>query len=91
MRPDGIAAFESRRAERSGIYSYEQRNEAKLPADFERRFREHERAWAFFEAQPPGYRQTAIWWIVTAKREEARVRRLERLIADSEAGRRTAR
>jgi uncharacterized protein YdeI (YjbR/CyaY-like superfamily) len=91
MRPAGLQAFEARRPDRSKIYSYEQREEARLPADFERTFRENERAWAFFEAQPPGYRQTATWWVVTAKREEARLRRLEKLIADSEAGRRTAR
>jgi uncharacterized protein YdeI (YjbR/CyaY-like superfamily) len=87
MRPAGLAAFDARRPDRSGIYSYEQRKAAKLPADFERRFRENEQAWAFFEAQPPGYRQTAIWWVVTAKREETRQRRLETLIADSAEGR----
>jgi uncharacterized protein YdeI (YjbR/CyaY-like superfamily) len=87
MRPAGLAAFEARRPDRSGIYSYEQRKQARLPADLERRFRENERAWAFFEAQPPGYRQTATWWVVSAKREETRLRRLQTLIADSEAGR----
>ena len=88
MRPAGLAAFETRSDDRSAIYAYEQRHEAKLDPDDEREFRANERAWAFFEAQPPSYRKTAIWWIVSAKREETRARRLRTLVEDSANGRR---
>jgi uncharacterized protein YdeI (YjbR/CyaY-like superfamily) len=88
MRPAGLAAFEARSDDRSAIYAYEQRHAAKLTAEEEREFRTNEGAWAFFEAQPPSYRTTAIWWIVSAKREETRVRRLRTLIDDSANGRR---
>jgi uncharacterized protein YdeI (YjbR/CyaY-like superfamily) len=59
MHPAGLAAFERRSADRTAIYSYEQRRGAELDAEQERRFRANERAWAWFEAQPPSYRRTA--------------------------------
>jgi uncharacterized protein YdeI (YjbR/CyaY-like superfamily) len=88
MRPAGRAAFEARSDDRSAIYAYEQRHAAKLAPDEEREFRANERAWAFFEAQPPSYRKTALWWVVSAKREETRARRLRTLVEDSANGRR---
>ena len=88
MRPAGEAAFARRRADRTGVYSFEQEEEAKLPADGEARFRANERAWEFFESQAPWYRRAAIHLVVSAKKPETRERRLERLIDDSAAGRR---
>jgi uncharacterized protein YdeI (YjbR/CyaY-like superfamily) len=87
MRPAGRMAFETRTDNRSAIYSYEQRGQAKLGAEFERQFRSNRKAWDFFQAQPPGYRTTATYWVVSAKREETRRRRLATLIDDSEHGR----
>jgi uncharacterized protein YdeI (YjbR/CyaY-like superfamily) len=91
MRPAGIAAFERRLAERSSIYAYEQRSTAVLGEDFERQFRANEEAWTFFAAQPAGYRQTAIWWVISAKRDETKRKRLAELIDDSAHERRLAR
>jgi uncharacterized protein YdeI (YjbR/CyaY-like superfamily) len=88
MRPAGLAAFAARREDRSSIYSYEQRERAKLDPVFEKRFRAKKRAWVSFEAMPPSYRQAAIRWVMTAKKEETRQRRLATLIEASAAGRR---
>jgi uncharacterized protein YdeI (YjbR/CyaY-like superfamily) len=88
MRPAGLAAFEARSEERSAIYSYEQRHLAALDPDEEAAFRADEPAWDRFQAFPPSYRRTAIYWVVTAKKPETRVRRLATLIEDSAAGRR---
>jgi uncharacterized protein YdeI (YjbR/CyaY-like superfamily) len=88
MTPAGIAAFERRTEARSGVYSYEQRHLAKLDPDQEGEFQANEEAWSFFQAQPPGYRKTAVWWVVSAKREETRRKRLATLIDDSANGRR---
>ena len=88
MRPAGLKAFELRKEEKSGIYAYENRKSAVLGEAAEKRFRSRPKAWDFFQSQPASYRQTAIWWVVTAKKEETRQQRLERLIAESEAGRR---
>jgi uncharacterized protein YdeI (YjbR/CyaY-like superfamily) len=88
MRPAGVAAFERRSEDRSGIYSYEQRQQAKLEPEQEREFRANAAAWSFFQAQPAGYRRTATHWVVSAKREETRRARLATLIDDSANGRR---
>jgi len=87
MRPAGLAAFEARAAAKTGIYAYENRGAAVLDAKQEKLFRASRAAWKFFSAQPPWYRKTAIWWVVCAKREETRERRLATLIAESAAGR----
>ncbi|HEY4845990.1 MAG TPA: YdeI/OmpD-associated family protein [Candidatus Dormibacteraeota bacterium] len=87
MRPAGLTAFERRTDERSAIYSYEQRKDATLDPVAERFFRANKKAWAFFQAKAPGYRKTAIWWVISAKRAETRQKRLATLIGDSEHGR----
>lgn len=87
VRPAGLAAFEKRVEARSSVYAYEQRDNATLdPAD-EQQFRANESAWAFFEAQPPSYRRTALWWVISAKKDETRRKRLATLIDDSAHGR----
>ncbi|HWT25077.1 MAG TPA: YdeI/OmpD-associated family protein [Solirubrobacteraceae bacterium] len=88
MRPAGVAAFAARDEARSGVYSFEQREAARLSSEQEARFRADAEAWAWFEAQAPSYRRAVTWWVVSAKREETRARRLETLIAESRAGRR---
>jgi uncharacterized protein YdeI (YjbR/CyaY-like superfamily) len=89
MRPTGLAAFERRSDARSAVYSYEQRKTAAFDADQEREFRGNEAAWSFFQAQPPGYRRTATHWVVSAKREDTRRKRLRTLIDESANGRRS--
>jgi uncharacterized protein YdeI (YjbR/CyaY-like superfamily) len=88
MKPAGLAAFEARTEARSAIYSYEQRHLAALDPGEDAAFRANEEAWSRFQALPPSYRRTAIYWVVTAKKPETRVRRLATLIEDSAAGRR---
>jgi len=90
VRPAGLAIYQARDPDRSKVYSFERRKEAKLDADQEARFRADEAAWEFFQSQPPGYRRTAIHWVISAKREATRTRRLGILIEDSAAGRRIA-
>jgi uncharacterized protein YdeI (YjbR/CyaY-like superfamily) len=88
MRPTGLQAFEGRDEDRSVLYSSEQRKHAKLDAAGERQFRANARAWKFFEAQAPGYRRIATYWVISAKKEETRKKRLEMLIECSAKGRR---
>lgn len=87
MQPAGLEAFKHRRENRSGIYSYEQRT-AELPEPYFSQLRKHKAASTFFDAQPAGYRKQVSWWVVSAKQEETRLKRLEKLIAESAAGRR---
>ena len=87
MRPAGMAAYEARKPEASG-YSYEERPQ-ELPEPYAAAFRERdEAAWSFFQAQSPSYRRLAIGWILDAKREATRWRRLEQIVEASAGGKR---
>ena len=86
MQPAGLAAFEKRTGERTGVYSFERENAA-LPPEYEERLRANSAAAEYFDARPPWYRRTATHWVTSAKREETRLRRLAQLIEDSAAGR----
>lgn len=68
-------------------YSFEQRSVALEPAR-EKLLRADKPAWTFWQAQPPGYRRVATWWVISAKKDDTRDRRLSQLIAHCRAGRR---
>ena len=87
MRPAGEAAFARRRPEKTGVYSFEQPDEPAFSPEQQAQFEADAAAWAYFQARPPWYRRTATWWVISAKREDTRARRLATLIADSAAGR----
>ena len=88
MTPAGLAAFGRREEARSGVYSYENRHLAALDPERDAIFRAQAAAWNFFGKQPPSYRQTAIYWVMNAKREETRSKRLAQLVDVSARGRR---
>lgn len=87
MHKRGLEAFEKRDEKLAQRYAYEQESVSLDPV-YERKLQKNKKAWEFFQSQPPSYRKVAIWWIVRAKQEETRLRRLETLITDSAAGRR---
>lgn len=87
MRPAGVAAFEGRDEAKTQLYSYE-REKAVFPSELEALLRSNGDAWDFFEAQAPSYRRAVTWWVVSPKLEATRLRRLEKLIEASAAGRR---
>ena len=82
MHDDGSRAFEARNEEKSRIYSYERATAAFNPQQ-EKQFRANKKAWKFFNEQPPGYRRLAMHYVVSAKQEETRARRLATLIDES--------
>lgn len=83
MHPSGMKAFQNRKENKSRIYSYE-KEPAILPKALENIFKSNTKAWKVFSSMPPSYVRTAIHWIVSAKREETKLKRLEELITDSE-------
>ena len=87
MRAAGRAAFEARNPETTASQTVA-RATARLDTALERRFKSNRRAWTFFQTQPPGYRKMAAWWVMSAKREETRLRRLAALVEVSAEGRR---
>lgn len=89
MQPAGLAAWEARDAAKTARYSYERETAALTEAE-QAAFRRRRAAWAWFEAQPAGYRKLVTHWVSSAKRAETRARRLATLIEDAAAGRRIA-
>ena len=85
MHSAGEAAFAAREAAAHKRYSYESRP-AQLDAGSLKKLRANKRAWAFFQTQPPWYQRTSAFWVMEAKREETRERRLAELIARSAKG-----
>jgi len=87
MKPAGLRTFEQRDEVHAKRYSNEQKTVA-FDDVRERRFRQNAAAWAFFQAQPPGYRRVMTHRVMSAKREETREKRLDQLIAASAQARR---
>jgi uncharacterized protein YdeI (YjbR/CyaY-like superfamily) len=87
MTDAGRRAFEARDEKKSAIYSYEKAPQT-FPPEMEKRFRANNKAWTWWSEQPPWYRRVSTHWVVSAKKEETRERRLATLIEDSAHGRR---
>jgi len=90
MRSAGLKAFAARIENKSGIYSYEQRNN-ELSEPYAKLLKKNKSAWNFFNTQPPSYRKMMGWWIISAKREQTRMARLAKLISESAKGKRLLR
>jgi uncharacterized protein YdeI (YjbR/CyaY-like superfamily) len=79
MTPAGLSAFEAREEYQSGIYTYENRP-ATLPEPYAKRLKKNCAAWKFFQSQTPAYHRMATWFVLSAKKEETRLQRVDRLI-----------
>jgi uncharacterized protein YdeI (YjbR/CyaY-like superfamily) len=79
MHSAGIAAFQKRKEERSAIYSYESKT-AELPEQFQKKFKKDKKAWTYFHSRSNYYKKRITHWIMSAKTEETKMRRLEKLI-----------
>ena len=83
----GLRAFQARRENRSGIYSYEQRLD-RLPEPYQGKLKKAKAAWTFFQSQPPSYRKQVSWRVISAKKEETLQKRLQRAIEAFRRGKR---
>ena len=79
----GLAAYDKKTVKKSITYAYEQKN-VQLSKKFEQKIKENKKAWLFFQALAPSYKKASIWWVMSAKKEETRLRRLAVLIDCSE-------
>ncbi len=84
MKPEGIKAFELLKQHKSRIYAYE-KEPTHLKPEYERQFKKHKKAWAFFSLQAPSYKRVILHWIMSGKQEKTRLTRLEKTILKSEA------
>lgn len=88
IEPSGKAAWKRRTEAKSSIYSYDQpKKQLSLSAEYRRRLEDNEAAWSDWQSRPPGYKRQVSHWIMSAKKEETRLRRLRKLIDDSAAAR----
>src|SRR5713101_8565649 len=83
MHPASLKAFAARSAKKSGIYAYEQRKQARFTHKQEKQFRANKAAWNFFGSQAPWYQRVTTWWVISAKKEETKRKRLSLLIEHS--------
>lgn len=87
MTPAGIQAYERRDPALMNRYANENQ-ECQFSAAMLKQFKASREAWEQFQAQPPGYRKLATWYVLSAKRAETQARRLEQLIEVSSRGKR---
>ena len=85
MQPAGLASFERRTEAKSKIYSYE-KEEAVFPDDFKARFMANKKAWKYFQSLAPSYQKVSTHWVISAKQDATRIKRLEELISESGLG-----
>jgi uncharacterized protein YdeI (YjbR/CyaY-like superfamily) len=83
MEPAGLTLYKNRKTDNTGKYSYENKPK-RLPAGYEKRFKENKEAWRFFKSQAPSYRKSVFYWILSAKRQTTQISRLEKVIKASE-------
>ena len=79
MEAAGLRAFQARRENTTGVYSYEQRLD-QLPEPYQGSLKKNKAAWSFFQSQPPSYRKQISWWVISAKKEETQHKRLQKAI-----------
>ena len=85
MQPAGLASFANRKESKSKIYPHENL-ETNFSAEFEKQFRANKKAWDYFRSLALSYRKPSVNWVMRAKQESTRIRRLSELISESEAG-----
>jgi uncharacterized protein YdeI (YjbR/CyaY-like superfamily) len=85
MHPAGLKVYNERDQTKTNLYSFEAESR-QLSDDFIVKFKTNQKAWQYFQSQSASYQKTASWWVMSAKREETRLKRLDILIANSEEG-----
>jgi len=89
MHPAGLKAHQERDITKQNLYANEQEH-VELPEGYTAQFRTQPEAWNYFQSTTAAYQKRAIWWVISAKREETRLKRLQTLIDESAQGRRIA-
>ena len=87
MHAAGLAAYEQRDPKRTGIYAFENAPR-EISAEYEKEFRKTKGAWEYFQTYPPYLKKTVSYWVMSAKKEETRSARLQRLIESCAKGER---
>lgn len=82
MTDAGRAVFQARKDPGASGYKAQKKDAEFDPARVQT-FMKNKVAWEFYQAQPNGYRKMYAWWVMQARQEETRDRRLHKLIEAS--------
>ena len=82
MKEVGLAIFNLRTGSNLKGYSFESK-EFPFSPEFEKLFKANKKAWDYYQALAPGYRKTSSHWVMSAKQEITRIKRMQELISDS--------
>jgi uncharacterized protein YdeI (YjbR/CyaY-like superfamily) len=85
MTDAGRQAFDKKTVARSKVYSYEREN-ASLAPDYEREIEKNKQAMVFWRELSKSRKRATSHWVMSAKKEETRQRRLKILIESAEQG-----
>jgi uncharacterized protein YdeI (YjbR/CyaY-like superfamily) len=86
VKPSGLEAFSNRDEKKTKKYSFEQ-GKVKLPEEYEKKFKANKKAWEYFQKLPTYAKRVSTWWIISSKKQETKLNRLDTLIKCSEEGR----
>jgi uncharacterized protein YdeI (YjbR/CyaY-like superfamily) len=85
MQPSGLSVFEKRKAGKSKIYAHE-KEEQSFTTAIEKYFKTSKAAWKYFQTLAPGYQKRSRNWVMGAKQDATRIKRLDQLIMEFESG-----
>jgi uncharacterized protein YdeI (YjbR/CyaY-like superfamily) len=85
MHPAGLSVYKNRKEDKPPIHSSQQ-GTIRLDEGLEKILRKNKSENKFFNLQAASYRKLAVRWVMTAKRPETRLKRLNTLIKCSETG-----
>jgi uncharacterized protein YdeI (YjbR/CyaY-like superfamily) len=86
MQPAGLAIWEARRRE-AAPYTHERSGPLELPEAYAIQLANSPAAQAFWDTATTTYRRVCTNWVLSAKQESTRDRRMAQLVEDSAAGR----
>jgi uncharacterized protein YdeI (YjbR/CyaY-like superfamily) len=82
MQTAGLEIFANRKDNESQIYS-DENAEVKFSFELEKQFISNKIAWEYFQSLALSYRKYSTYWVMSAKQETTKLKRLNELIADS--------
>ena len=85
MKDAGLEIYNKRKPKNERLYAYEQ-GTLKLDPNYKKQLKSNKKAWAFFQKLTPSVKKPSIGYVMMAKREETRIKRLGILIQCCEEG-----
>ena len=82
MFPKGLEVYNNRKTVQENQYSFE-KEKPELKKEYSKKLESNNEANSFFKTLSPTAQKHSIWWVMSAKKEETKIRRLNILIQSS--------